>query len=525
MNMKKRIFAIVFCVSSVMSLFTGCGAKNESSADNTAAVLYHAYISSPYITLDPSSEYSNGIMVLQNVYETLTRYNDQTKAVEPMLATEWNSNDEGTEWVFTLRDDVTFHDGTKMTAANVVNSIDRTIEKAEGAAYIWDSVDTVEATGDYEVIFRLSYAAPIDLISSAGYAAYIMSEAVISQDTEWFNQGNDGGTGPYSIAQATGDTVVLKAYDGYRGGWNDDQYKNVIIKETAESSARRQLLESGEAQIASDLSVTDLNALKTETDKVAIYKANTFTNNMVYMNTQADYMNNVDFRRALAYAFPYTETTESVLEGDGVQSFGLIPSGLWGHDESLPQYETDLDKAEEYLDQSGIDPSQVSLELTYTTGMDSDANFSQLFQVNLRKIGVDLRLQAMEWDSQWDKAKNQDPNSRQDMLVMRWWPDYASPASWFDSVVHSEEEISFGLSYINNPDIDSKIEEATELTVTDRDKAQQIYVDIQKQLIDESCFLFLYDQGRTYVLSPKVSGVRENPAYATAILYYDVTHN
>ena len=72
--------------------------------------------------LDPSTEYSNGIMVLQNVYETLTRYNPETGEVDPMLATEWTKNEDGTVWTFQLRHDVTSHDGSQMTATQVVNS-------------------------------------------------------------------------------------------------------------------------------------------------------------------------------------------------------------------------------------------------------------------------------------------------------------------------------------------------------------------------------------------------------------------
>ena len=69
-------------------------------------------------------------MVLHNVYETLTHYNDATGEVEALLAKDWSVNETGDVWVFNLRDDVTFHDGTPMTAANVVKSINKTINSA-----------------------------------------------------------------------------------------------------------------------------------------------------------------------------------------------------------------------------------------------------------------------------------------------------------------------------------------------------------------------------------------------------------
>ena len=112
-----------------------------------------------------------------------------------------------------------------------------------------------------------------------------MSDSVIEQSTEWFNDGNDGGTGPYTIAQASGDTVVLKAYEGYRGGWNDNQYKNIMLRQVPESSARRQMMETGECQITSELSNTDLAAMQQLTDKVYTQQFETFNNIIMFLNT------------------------------------------------------------------------------------------------------------------------------------------------------------------------------------------------------------------------------------------------
>ena len=349
----KKLFSLILAGLMTLSLAAcgGSGGSAQASKDNK--VLYHVYNTAPYVTLDPSTEYSNGVMVLQNVYETLTRYNPETGGLDPLLATEWKENKDGTVWTFQLRDDVNFHDGTHMTAQQVVNSFRRSMDLGQGGAYIWDAVlesngGKVEATGEYEVTITCGYPCAIDLIVSAGYAAYVMSDSVIEQPTEWFNEGHDGGTGPYTIAQATGDSVVLKAYEDYRGGWQDNQYKNVMIKEVAESSARRQMMETGEAQLSSEFSATDLDALKAQTDKVYTYQSETFNNIIMFLNTATEPCSNADFRRALAYAFPYEETVSQILNGNAKQSVGTVPSGLWGHDDGILQYHCDLDKAKEY---------------------------------------------------------------------------------------------------------------------------------------------------------------------------------
>ena len=526
----KKIFACALTLAMALSL-AACGggggettdASGAAPAGDMSSVLYHAYNSQPYVTLDPRGENSNGVLVLHNVYETMTHYNDQTGEVEPLLATSWETPDDGLTWVFQLRDDVTFHDGTQMTAQNVVNSIESTIDLGMGAAYIWDALESIEATGDYEVTIHCSYAAPMDIISSAAYAAYVVSDEALSHDTQWFNEGNDGGTGPYTIAQATGDTCVLKAYEDYRGGWAENQYKNVIIKEIPESSARRQLLETGEAQLTSDLAATDNTALATETDKVTVDSFGTYTNTILFLNHDCEPCSNPDFRRALAYAFPYEETVTDILEGNGALSSGMVTAGLWGHDDSIGYYGTDLEKAKECLDASGIDYEGMTLNLTYATGVGQYDSLCQLFQVNLGQLGIKLELSPMEWDSQWDKAKASAPEDRQDILLMQWWPDYPDPVSWFSSLVYTEDEINFNLGYISDEQYDALIDDAIANTSSNRQQAEQDYIDLQKLIYDNADMIPMYDMVDVYVVSNAVQGVYENPAYPTCINYYNVT--
>ena len=484
--MKRQSLLLAFVILACLIGGFGCIA---AAADN--AILYHVHNSIPYVTLDPSIEYSNGIMVLQNVYETLTHYDPETGKVVPMLATSWSSNEDGTVWVFQIRDDVVFHDGSKLTAQQVVNSFKRSMDLGQGGAYIWDAVleengGSVEATGEYEVTITCGYPSAMDLVTSSAYAAYVMSDSVIDKDVEYFNQGIDGGSGPYMIAQANGDSIVLKAFEDYRGGWTDNQFGYVYIREVPESSARRQMLETGEAQIAVELSATDLEALEAQPDKVYPVKAETFNNVIMFINTEIEPGNNADFRRALAYAFPYEQTVNDVMNGNAVQSVGTVPAGLWGHSDDVFQYSLDMDKAKEYLEKSGIDPKARKLTVTYMSGDDTYASALQLYQVNLRQLGIELELKSMEWDQQWAQAQNTNPADRQDMFLFIWWPDYADPVSWFTSLLHSEDEITYNLSYLHDDELDALIDEAVELTVTDRAAAEADYIKVQNIVAEQA---------------------------------------
>lgn len=525
--MKKYLSLVIVILMLTMTVI-GCGGNtnpgNTGEAENTD-VLYHSVSSEPYITLDPSAENSNGIYVLQNVYETLTRYNNETNQVEPWLATEWTKNDDGTVWEFKLREGVTFHDGTPLNAEAVKKSIDRTISMGLGASYIWSSVESIEVVDDMTVRFNCSQPAAVDLIASAAYAAYIISDAACDQDSDWFNSpdGNDGGTGPYMVKSlASGDQVVLTGYDGYWQEWKEGAYKTVLIKKSVESSVRRQLLESGEAQLTDALSSTDLKAVKNDDSLNVIYET-TYDNIVIFLDTEKYPESNADFRRALAYSFPYQEVVENVLENRGAQSRGMVPPGLWGHSDDLMQYTFDLDKAKEYLDKSGVDTSNLTLEFAIQSGNTDYRDLAQLWQTYLKQIGINIEIRERNWDSHWEYAKNPNPDERQDIFIMIWWPDYASPISWFQSLLHSEDDIFFNLAYIKDPALDAKIEEADRLTATDRAQAEQIFVDIQEEVLEQAYMIFPYDRVVAAVVSKSIDGYSRNPAYPTAVQYFDIT--
>src|SRR3990170_3968262 len=141
-----RVLAVAAVVSLAAAACTGTSTTpSESGApsgggapvDTNFTMAYHSEV---MVSWDPSDSYSNEVIAMQNMYETLTRYDSESQEVVPLLATSWESNDDGTEWTFTIRDDVTFHSGRAMTSEDVKASIERTMEIGGGAAYIWGPV-------------------------------------------------------------------------------------------------------------------------------------------------------------------------------------------------------------------------------------------------------------------------------------------------------------------------------------------------------------------------------------------------
>jgi ABC-type transport system substrate-binding protein len=127
-------------------------------------------------TWDPIESFSTEAAYMANVYEQLLRINPPGSAEQytPLLAESWESNADGTVWTFNLRPGVTFHDGEPMNADAVVKSLDAARERG-GASFIWWMVESIEAVDDLTVQFNLSSSAPVDLIASSLYGAWIVS--------------------------------------------------------------------------------------------------------------------------------------------------------------------------------------------------------------------------------------------------------------------------------------------------------------------------------------------------------------
>lgn len=521
----RRKFSLFVVFVLIASLLTGCAGKtNETSANEAPTIdsIYYAYNSTPVVNWDPAVSFSNDIIVLNNTYETLLRFDPATKEFENVLAESYKVSDDKLTWTFYLRKGVKFHDGVDFTAEAVKYSIERTKNIAKGASYIWDPVDSINIVDDYTVEFKLKYPAPVNLIASSPYGSFIISPATKDKSSEWFEEGNEVGTGPYKLESYTmGDEVILTKFEDYWRGWDGKHFDKVIIKNISETSSRRQLIEKGEADITHNLPPEDVKALQ-NTAGVVVNPTNSFSNLVAMLNTQKPPLNNPKIREALAYAFPYQDAVNYAIGGFAVQSKGVVPLGHWGHGEDLFQYQTDLDKAKELLKEAGVKDGEIKLLLTYMSGDEAEKKSAELFKANLSKIGVELEIRGMPWESQWSMAKNTDSKDRQDIFLFYWWPDISSPYSWLNCLFHTEENVAFNLAYYYNAEVDKMMDDANKLSGSDIGAAEKMFIETQAKLIKDNPALFIYDKQDLWVLNPGVKGFKPNPSYPLVVFFYDI---
>ncbi len=477
-------------------------------------------------TWDPIKSFSTEALYMGNMYEQLLRINppSASERFTPLLAEKWEPSADGLSWTFHLRPNVKFHDGEALTADAVKLSIEAAQKgSSDTASFIWAPLKTIEVVDPLTVKMNLKYAAPVDLIASSLYAAWIVSPkalAAVAADEKYFEKGVDAGTGPYMLDTYTPDKgIVLKAFEGYWGGWGGAARFNKIDIQMVDDGAKQQeLLDKGEVDLAFQIPL----------DKVAGYKGKagfsvveepSFFNYVGMFNTTRPPLDNKLVRQALSYAIPYTEIIQTGAQGYGTQS-RPVPAGIWPYSERVKQYTQDLTKAKDLLKQAGFEGKPIKLKLTYASENKNEERFVPLIKDAFAKIGVEVEITPMKFGDQW-KAAKADPANAQDIFILYYWPTYSDAGTDnLYSMFHSSKKPFFNLSYWVNTDFDTKIDKAAELTVSDPANSAKMYEEAMNLLVDEAPGVFLYDTKAVYAIPDKVKGYQYNLNYPFTQFFY-----
>jgi peptide/nickel transport system substrate-binding protein len=476
---------------------------------------------------DPATEYSDGVIAMSNMYETLTRYDPATHKVRPLLATSWTSSKNGLTWTFQLRQGVKFHTGAPLTAQAAKSAIERTIKLAGGAAYVWDAVKSISTPDAGTLVFRLKYPSPLDLQASADYSAYIYDTKAAGGGSlaKWLNTPHDAGTGPYTVQswnKGQEFEVTQTQFPGYWGGWQGSHFTKVVFRVVPQDTTAVQLLRSGQVSFVEQMAPALWESLR-GAPGIKLVSADSWQNLLGQLNAKTL---SLPQRQAILYGINYNGIV-AALKGAATLSSGLVPDGLFGHfaSSSLPNYSYDPKKAASILNSIGYGPGKkpLNLSLTYTQGDSNEQVVATLMKSSLAKLNINLSVQSLAWPTQWGKAKSANAAQHQDIFFEYWWPDYADPYSWFVNLLATEKQPYFNLSYYSNPALDKQINQVESLVATDRTAGQALYKSMQTTVLQQAPLTVLYEDTYQYAMSSGFTGFTANPAYPNVVFAYDLT--
>lgn len=476
--MKKKISkAVVLFLSLIltMGLFAGCGGGGDDSEDKTSLVIA---VDSDYDTLHPA----NWSTTVENrldyqIYDTLLqkKYEDQTQ-LEPRVAESWDLSEDGKCYTFHLREDVTFHNGTPLTAEDVAFSLD-TYANSKYQGAVVDGFDHYEIVDDYT----------IKVYTSSVYAPFLdnMAQMFIGSKAYYDEVGEDTfaqepmGSGPYKwVSHSIGDNVVLEAYeDYYRGA---PSIKNVTFKVISDVASMGIAIQTGEVDFA-ELDPSVVSTLESD-ENITIEEATQTTFGFVAMNTEKEPYNNVKFRQAINYAIDRQTLIDSVMEGYAVENSNLLTPDRLGYSEDQLQYTYDPEKAKELLKECGI-TGEYDLGKMYVA--EQYKLLAQAIQDNLKAVGLTTTIEILEFNSYLDKLSQGDFGITCLQMSLEGDTQQVSMAICSDYIGMANN------ARYSNPEIDEMFNKAVH-TIDEADR-EQVYNEIFQKVQEEAVYAVLYN--------------------------------
>jgi peptide/nickel transport system substrate-binding protein len=451
----------------------------------------------------------------------------------PGLATDWKISSDGLTWDFTLRSDVTFQDGTPMTADSVKASLDRILDpatKSAGAKSALGPVTSVTVTGPNAVQLKLSapFAPLLDGLTNSGFIA-ILSQDAITKEGDNFGR-KPVSTGPFMVDEwVSSDHITLKKNPNYKwapgflhqgGPAYLDTLTFRIITEDASRTAAFQAGEINEMGVPS----TDVDAIKSADQ---YWTVDYLRKGVVFMEfnvTKAPF-DDVQVRQALNYAVDKNAVLQAAVQGLGITASGFLSPSIRGYWDGITSYAPSYDKtkAGQMLDAAGWTLNGSNREkggqpfkfTLYNLKTDAWDRAVQVIQSQFKDLGVQMEIQDFEFGTLLQKCQ---AGEHQAEMMGYTYPIADICYLWFDS---ANIGTGLNLSHDNDPKLDALI--AKSRATLDATGQAQVYEDLQKYIVDQALWIPLWIDKYTEAYDKTIQDAKFHPDAYT--VYFDAWLN
>ncbi len=425
-------------------------------------------------------------VITLGIYDTLTTYVDGQ--VEPYLAETLEGNESLDVWEMTLREGVTFHDGTPLNADAVVKHFERLKDPAVACpcldtVSIIDTMEMPDGPEGLSVTFHLTGPSVSFPDMLAGSSGYIESPTAMAELGDAFNN-QPVGTGPFRLAEfRPGERVVLEAYEGY---WRTDEngiqlpyLDRITFLPIHQGSQRVTALQSGQIDM---FQTADSDTIaQSEELGFAAQKISGSSSTIVLFNTSKPPFDDVKARQAFAYAINKDVINERVYDGVREPSYSgfATDSPYFNPDALSPEY--DPEKAEQLVEELG------GMEFTLSCINSEESNdILRLSEQMLEQVGMEVELEMQEQGTYVQRifSKSGDYEAACFRSSHFIEPDAIRPGLTTDDAGN--------LTFYSNPEVDQLLEEARQ--TDDFETRKELYFEVQEITTEElPVFTFLYD--------------------------------
>lgn len=476
-----------------LSLFiTGCGGEKKEEKINNNIVVSQG--SKPK-SLDPNM-YNEipALTITEQIFNTLLKV-DENGNIIPELAESFEYVSP-TELVIKIRQGVKFHNGDTLTSKDVAFSINRMLDKPASRVMI-DAITKVEIIDDYTVKLILSEPSSPLLFGLAHPLTAILNE----KDTIAKNDviaTEPVGTGPYKFVEwGSGEKIELVAFDDYFEG--RPKIDNLTYRAITENSSRLAALETREIDIAYNMDAIDSGMIEKNPDLQLISKPTTSTEYITFNNTKAPF-DNKDFRKAVNYALDKQSMSDSIFMGKAIPANSIVNPNVFGHSDSVEGYPYNKEKAIEYLKKSGIQNPSFTLFVNDNT---TRLQLAQIIQANLKEIGIDMKIETLEWGTYLQKTAQGEHQA----LLGGWVSGTSDADIVFFPLLHTSSHGGAGnRAFYTNKELDKVIEEAR--LTSDSAERKALFFKGQEILQEDTPFGLLLYKNENIGLNKRVKGFK-----------------
>jgi peptide/nickel transport system substrate-binding protein len=453
---------------------------------------------------------------LRNTYDPLVRVSGNPPEPVPALAQSWEVSADGKTYTFAMNPAAVFHDGSPVTAADVVFSYQRALRLARGNSWMIRGIVTpegVSAVDDHTVRFDLTspFAAFLQVIPWIFIVSKAAAEANAgSDDSATWLQANVAGSGPFTVRRA--EPGALYHLQRAETAWQDNggNLDGVIWQIVRETSTQRLMLQRGEVHIAVDLTSEDMDALADVAGVVRVIEPEyrTFS---IKMNTEHGPMADINMRKAVAYAMNY----QAMLEASGYAELmvGPLPSGILGHNPELDVYRQNLDLAREHLAMTDTPEGGITLRMVHVNGLEQQRRWALILLDSLQALNIQLDITPMNWPDM--VASCQSPETFPDLFPVYQTANYGDPDNIAFAAYHSSRNGGWQNAVYNNAEADALIEAGR--TEVDPARRVEIYGQLQELLVADCPDIFGVLEKRRLGMRDTVQGFHFTPVASNAI--------
>ena len=488
----KPLIAVGVLSALIALVATGC-VNREAIPQNRLVI---ALESGPR-TLDPRlATDAASSKVRDLLFNGLVRRNDDF-SLAPDIAESYKI-ETSTRYVFYLRKNVFFHNGKKLTSADVKALYEWVLNPKNKSPHRGGlvSIKNIETPDDDVVVFNLKEP-------SAPFLGALTMGIVPKASGEDFGE-RPVGTGPFAFAENLLDEkITLTRNEKYFDG--PPKLEGVIFKIIPDETVRSLELESGAVHVIMNPITPDLLPRFRENKRLTVLSQQGSNYSYLGFNMKDNVAGNIQVRKALAHAIDRKSVIDHMLKGLATKAVGPFSSMNRFAEKDLPHFDYDPELAKNILDDAGLkDPDGDGPKLRFTIEYSTSQNelrkrIAEVFQWQLSKVGVGLKIRSYEWGTFYGNVKK--GNFQMFSLT---WVGMADP-DILHYIFHSSSQPPDGANRgrYSNKKLDKLLEEGR---VTTGDRRKEIYTEAQKIIAEELVYISLWHSVNVAVVNSRVKG-------------------